>query len=247
MDPALRKTLAVGALLVLGGGGTALLASSSERPADTTVPLEKAPPSGADDRSLDAEMNRLRSSTNGVERIAALRAAARIGTPESVRWLASLAEEDPAIGHHAATALRGIANVGAAGALLDLGTAPGSLSVRANAIRGLSRFASPDHVGRLSALLADATEPQRLRQEAALALGRAGGAEAERGLLQWLEEPRVEGDEALRLAVIEALSRFQSGGSKEALRSVSEESTTSGRERAFALRALEPRGEEGHQ
>ena len=170
--------------------------------------------------------------------------AARVGGVEVVRWLAEIAEADPVVGAHAAVALGTVRDRTAAGELERLVLSSRPVIVRANAMRSLSAIDAAGNEALFSSLLAGVEEPLRLRQEAALALGRSKRpASAIPILVRHLDEMSsqpAEGGEQLRISIIQALEGSRDERVRAALkRHASRQITVA--ERAFTLRALQDR------
>jgi HEAT repeat protein len=158
----------------------------------------------------------------------------RAGSP---RRLAEVARGNTGAALQAATALATVSDRGAAAELSDIafGTAP--VLVRANAVRALGRSGSADDARALVVMVGDKSQPFRMRQEAALALGQIGSRAVVPALVSALEVlARDASGEQLRISVIQALGQLGSGEAHAFLAQYLK-GPLSPAEHAFALRA----------
>jgi HEAT repeat protein len=179
---------------------------------------------------------------DGPQGEAALAAAARLGTPEAVRWLAAVAARDARLGARAGAALGTVRSRAAVPALTEVALADGPALVRGNAAKALGAVGGADEARALAGLAHDPRQPHRVRQEAARAAGRIGSAEAAEELATALDDLAAEGaagDEGLRLALVEALAGIRAPVAREA-RARHGARPLSPVERAFVARALGP-------
>lgn len=161
------------------------------------------------------------------ERARLLRRASGLRESGVARWLAEVAQRDPAAAVQASSALGGIANRDEAGELAEVATGNSPIVVRANAIRALATAGGPAQTAALVALLGDRDQPLRIRQEAALALGALRDPASTNALSAALESD----DEQLRISAIQALGML---GARDLLARYTPRSPT---ERAFVARA----------
>jgi HEAT repeat protein len=201
------------AVLSAAAGAGGLLALGRERPRPGAIealveaPIPERPPGPG-------------PAAPALDRARAYDAAAAAGSPAGVRALAREAE-DPAAGAQAAAALGRVTSRGAATALVEVmnGRAPGI--ARANAARALGAAGGAAEAAALADAVEDAAGPPRLRQEAALALGRIATEEEVRRLVRVLRgsvgDRRADAVQ-LRAAVLQALATAGPPEAAEALR-----------------------------
>lgn len=160
-----------------------------------------------DPRGLDGLRERFGSESNAVLREETLLAAASLGSPEAVAWLAAVAQGDDPLASRAGAALGTVSDPGAAPALAALLAGDGSTLVRANAARALGAAGGAANEEQLTRSVTDAAEALRVRQESARSLGRLGARGSVPRLVSLLAATRSDGsEEQLRLSVVEALA-----------------------------------------
>lgn len=255
------------ALLVLGAalllGGAVFLFSRSSAP-DWTKPetvaalpqdrLRAALKDAPDAQSKRRIVQRLGAGPDGLARLKDVWAehadedvrdevivvTERLGTPEAARWLAELAGQDEALGGRAGAALGRLQGKDTAPVLAEVAASHAPTLPRANAVQALGASGSKEHAGLLAALVADGTQPLRVRQEAALALGNVGGSEQVATLASVLEElaaQRTPDAEQLRISLIQGLGGIHAPEARAALeKHAARELSPS--ERAFLSQAL---------
>jgi len=143
-----------------------------------------------------------------LHRVRAYDAAAAAGSPAGVRALA-LEVADPVVGAQAAAALGRVTSPRAATALVEVMNGPAPAIARANAARALGTAGGASEAAALADAVEDAAQPLRLRQEAALALGRvATPREVERliAVLRRLGGDRGAEAAPLRASLLQALA-----------------------------------------
>jgi HEAT repeat protein len=236
-------------LAVLGAAvavtiGTLFFAWRWPRALDTQT--RAGPPTAASDgaapqlNDIDSLRRAYGAAANDVARDQLLQRAGQLGTAEAAEWLAEVAEQNPGLASHASASLGAIDNPSAAAELLRLATNADSVLVRANAVRALGASGNATDTPPLAGLLSDEAQTLRIRQEAALALGRIGGPDAVNALatsLTKLEEGAGADVEQLRISIVQALGNNPTPAARTALtrhaaRKLSET------ERAFTTRAL---------
>ena len=150
-------------------------------------------------------------SSDAADREQMLIAAAKLGHADAVVWIAEIASTDPKLGARAGAALGSVASPAAADELVRLASTKGEVIVRANAARALARSGSTTHASTLTKLAVADDQPQRVRQEAALAIGQIGDREQARAiaaaLLAQADRGGVEAEQ-LRISLIQALGRL---------------------------------------
>jgi HEAT repeat protein len=179
-----------------------------------------------------------RQAPDTAERVRLLRRAAMQSDRGVARWLAGLAQADATIAVQASSALGAITNKAEATDLLELAREGGPLVLRANAVRALARTGGPSEARGLATLLEANTEPLRIRQEAALALGSIGDPTVVSALIATIGSTGgASGDaEQLRISALQALGRI---GAPEAQAFLARygQARLSATERAFLARA----------
>lgn len=183
-----------------------------------------------------------RDAPDAVVRERTLAAAALLGTPEAAAWLATVAESDARLGAHAGAALGTMTDPRAVPELRRLASG-GPVIVRANAIRALGATGDRESADVLGVLVADASQPLRVRQEAALAVGRLGDASIVDRLVAALESASNESTpdaEQFRISLIQALGDVATPGARAALATHARRRLSTV-ERAFTERALATR------
>jgi HEAT repeat protein len=138
-------------------------------------------------------------------------AAARMGEPAAVVWLARIAAGDRRFGRWAEDALAQITNQHAGLELGDVATSEGPPRVRAAAIRALAASGDLPQAAQLGALCADVHQPLQVREAAAMTLGLMGRPGAVPALASALEialaDTRLTGQQ-LRVTILQALGRI---------------------------------------
>jgi HEAT repeat protein len=170
----------------------------------------------------------------------ALIAAASLGGPEAVAFLAEIAARDVKLGARAGAALGTIADPRAAGALADLVTSDAPVVARANAARALGASGSAEQEKTLAGAVVRVSEALRVRQEAALSLARIGDAAVVSDLAGALDRAAADGSpesEQLRISIVQGLGGIHAAPAREALERHLGRSLSPG-ERAFTARAL---------
>jgi len=169
-----------------------------------TTPFARAapiPPTPADDLSKAALLDALARSDDP-------------GAPAALAFAA----EDPRLGHRAAAALGQVHDHAAASALAQLATGDGPPLLRANAVQALAASGSHAQAPSLMKLLADPSQPVRVRIEAALTLGALHEQTAVPAMTQLLRGvDEAHAPAPLRLAVEQALASIASPNARAAL------------------------------
>ena len=220
---------AVAVALVVGpwrDGGAAPDGPSTSAPARAAVPPARTV------RGLRAEHAAI---ADVVARERLLVAAATIGDGDAVAWLADVASGDDPLANRAAVALGTIASPAAAGELAALAASDRPVLVRANATRALAASGGVAQAPVLADLVRSPDTPARVRQEAAIALGRVGGGDGAVAAL--VDTLAAADDEQLRIALVQGLGAFDRPAARAALERHGA-APLSPTERAFVARAL---------
>ena len=139
--------------------------------------------------------------------------AVAIGDGEAAEWLASIAASTHALANLAAVALGRIEDPAAGDALLAIASSDAPVLARANAAHALALCGNRSQLSTLAALLSDASQPPRVREESALAIARIGGESA----VPLLTEAISSIDEpALRNAVLQAIGEIDAAAARAA-------------------------------
>ena len=153
-------------------------------------------------------------------RMFALQAAAKLGEPAAVVWLAQLAAKENRAGAPATRALGPITNRASNLALGDVATSAGPVPVRVAAIAALVATGDLAQAAQLSALVADGNQPFLVRQAAANTLGqmrRPGAVPALASTLEALQNDESREGQQLRLAAVQALGLIGTAEARTAL------------------------------
>jgi HEAT repeat protein len=133
-----------------------------------------------------------------------------------------------------------VSDAAAAPALAELLASSAPVIVRANAARALGAAGTAEQAPDLAKLVGDSGQPLRVRQEAALALGKIGDPAVVATLAAALDQ--AAGDPAqdavqLRISIVQALGGIGTGPAREALQRHQKRELTEV-ERVFTQRAL---------
>jgi len=147
-------------------------------------------------------------------------AAAKLGEPAAVVWLAELAAKENRPGGSATRALGQITNRDSNLELGDVATSDGPAAVRVAAITALVATGDLAQAAQLSALVADANQPFAVRQAAANTLGqmrRPGAVPALVSVLEGAPGDSSREGQQLRIAAAQALGLIGTAEARTAL------------------------------
>ena len=165
---------------------------------------------------------RFDTATDDQGRQWALMAAAKLGEPAAVLWLAQVAATDKNFGRWAEDALARITSHQADLELGDVATSKGPPRVRVAAIRALAMTGSLPQAAQLTAVVATSSEPIAVRQAAAMALGMMGRSESVQALASALDGALVDSThdgQQLRVIIIQALARIATSDARAVIES----------------------------
>jgi HEAT repeat protein len=172
-------------------------------------------------------------------RTRAFELAAHDGSTAAAALLVEEARSDSPLAVKAAASLGRVESAAACGALAS-SLETGSTLVRANALRALGNAGGCGKADLLARLVADPSQPIRIRQEAALALAKTHDPSATQALLTTLRSEASSATplgEQLRLTLIQAVGATGSAEGREFLEAYAK-AASSMTERAFAARYL---------
>lgn len=192
--------------------------------------------------SVDELNARWQETPDRNARIELLRSAARIPDPHGLAFLVAIASTHDPLAAHAAAAIGSMHDSRRARDLARIAASDAPVIVRANAARALALSGTSEQAAELAAIVANASEPLRVRQEAALALAKLADVDTAQTLadtLDALAPDRTDGAAQLRISIIQALGHIHSPIAHDALvrHHARELSAT---ELAFVDRALGP-------
>jgi HEAT repeat protein len=187
-------------------------------------------------RSVRAVRDAYTATTDVNARAQALVEAGQVGDAEAIAWLVEIAGSDDPLAHRAGHALGQVTNAASVETLAALAVSDQPVLVRANAVHALATTGTVAHAPMLAALVHDAAQPTRIRQESALAIARLGGDDAVAAALG--EALAAADDEQLRISIIQGLGGLDAPAARAALEAHAQKETLSTDERAFLDRAM---------